>query len=122
MAFDDPLSMAVAAEVSWLIDHLVRTQPETFRRVCFADLDGRVWIDRTPSESGSTIFWHLLCDPLDGGDIEKLLSLTFEQHEGMRVQCDDAENLFWWAMWLSNYRSSKTSKDSDSSRSNGYNR
>lgn len=107
---DAPLSVNVAAEVSWLIDHLSRTRPDTFSRFSFVDLDGRVWIDRMPDDSGRFIFWHLFCDPLDGGDEEKVLALTFEYQTGMRVMPQDTENLFWWAMWLASFRASKTAE------------
>lgn len=88
-------------------------QPHPFDQEGFVRISDRVWVEQTGDDGfGRDVYFQFAFDPFDGAEKGTLKTLTLRvpgQGDGA-TDCEllttDEEDLFWWAMWLADFRSS----------------
>ena len=107
---DDPLAFNVKREAMRLVVLLSVVCPLALSGRGFAQIEDRVWFECDHNDEGS--FFEFTLDPLDGEEKGTIRKLTLRARSISQGAADvdllttDQEDLFWWAMWLTEFRAS----------------
>lgn len=114
---DDPLAFNVRSEALWVLGIILAIRPHPLDQEGFVRIADRVWLERTGDEDISRrVHFQFAFDPFDGVETGTLKTLTIRVPEKGDLAADgellttDQEDLFWWAMWLANFRCSLTTE------------
>ena len=110
---DDPLAFNVKAEALRLLAIIIAARPYPFYQEGFARIADRVWVERTSDDGvGRDVCFQFIFDPFDGVEKGTLKTLTLRApvKADVVIDCDllttDQDDLFWWSMWLADFRCS----------------
>lgn len=114
---DDPLAFNVKAEALRLLAIILAARPHPFDQEGFARITDRVWFERTSDDDvGRDVYFQFTFDPFDGVEKAPLKTLTLQIKADVaeyELLTTDQENLFWWAMWLADFRYSLLLNNND---------
>lgn len=117
MLADDPLAFNVRREAMRLVEIILAVQPHPFDQEGFVRISDRVWVEQTRGDgTGRDVYFQFAFDPFDGAEKGTLKTLTLRMPEQGDIAADsellttDQEDLFWWAMWLADFRCSLTAE------------
>lgn len=121
---DDPLAFNVKAEALRLLAIIIAARPHPFDQEGFARIADRVWVERTSDDCvGRDVYFQFIFDPFDGVEKGTLKTLTLRAPmeadfaEGCELVTTDQEDLFWWSIWLADFRCSMMLNNNDADQS-----
>ena len=124
---DDPLAFNVKAEALRLLAIIIAARPHPFDQEGFARIADRVWVERTSDDCvGRDVYFQFIFDPFDGVEKGTLKTLTLRAPmeadfaEGCELVTTDQEDLFWWSIWLADFRCSMMLNNNDADQSKWY--
>lgn len=122
MTSDDPLALNVKADALATLLYIIERYPTRLEQDGFVRLVDRVWLHRTiePQHFGTS--FHFALDPFEDEETGSKFLFLFSPDEadvatGLELLTTDREDLFWWAIWLADFRSSFTSKNNETGES-----
>lgn len=120
MLDDAPLVANVKAEATWLLEIILAVRPHPFDQQGFVRIAERVWVEQMDDgDVGRDIYFQFMFDPFDGAEKGTLKTLTLRTPVKAAAPADcellttDQEELFWWAMWLADFRSTMMLNNND---------
>lgn len=120
MLGDDPLMANVRAEATWLLEIILAVRPHPFDQEGFMRITERVWVEQfDDGDVGRPIYFQFMFDPFDGAEKGTLKTLTLRMPvkaavaENCELLTTDQDELFWWAMWFADFRSTMMLNNND---------
>lgn len=107
---DDPLATNVRADAAKILLYMIGAYSLQLDERGYIRLADRVWLHRTDQpDHGGTCF-HFALDPFgeDSGSRILFCFLVYggDVSEDLELLPTDQEDLFWWALWLADFRAS----------------